>query len=424
MTKHTITSATNNKFRRHLNLVATITTFLYFAIFALQEFNFNQTSTLTAQANMTQNIELALAQDVQELTSEVLLNRTIALRDRINSLTLSLQASTANHVRCLNLRSSTLSEEISSCETSDHQAPSVIVPLKQFAQDIGQIHVYVHSTKPQSFTSILTGQLKNLITAIIASLSITWIIYFLTKRTIIHPLTSEIKRREHDSAIAQSAEMLAHDVRKPFVMLKMLVNELTATQGDQNKNRARELLIPKIHNVHSQVQRMTEDVLDLKRRESLSLQTVDLHLMFEKAIQQTIESNQIAKSLSIIIHGKVRAVVDPAKFSRIIENLLSNAVEACKGNGWIRIDLLQNESGVCIKIANSSRHLDRSTLSKVFTPYYTYGKKGGTGLGLAIVKKFVELHHGKITASNLPGPAVLFAITLPPLCLKTHAAML
>jgi len=60
----------------------------------------------------------------------------------------------------------------------------------------------------------------------------------------------------------------------------------------------------------------------------------------------------------------------------------------------------QDDRCVRITIADSGPGIPEETLSKIFDPFFTHGKKGGTGLGLAICKRMIDMHGGKIEARN------------------------
>jgi len=97
-------------------------------------------------------------------------------------------------------------------------------------------------------------------------------------------------------------------------------------------------------------------------------------------------------------------------------NLLSNAFKFTDENGTIKIDLLETEKSVMIKIADNGIGIDEENKKRIFDKFYQADKthaSEGNGLGLALVKKVVALHKGKIELNSEKGKGSEFIITLP-----------
>ena len=83
-------------------------------------------------------------------------------------------------------------------------------------------------------------------------------------------------------------------------------------------------------------------------------------------------------------------------FSWTIENLVKNAIDAMRGKGQLKLELIRSERQVHIQISDTGKGLHKQQFSKIFEPGYTT-KKRGWGLGLSLAKRIVEdYHNGKI----------------------------
>lgn len=93
----------------------------------------------------------------------------------------------------------------------------------------------------------------------------------------------------------------------------------------------------------------------------------------------------------------VQALLNPALFEWVIENLCKNAVDAMGGErGSITITVEERQKKVWMDITDTGKGIRKSDLSHVFRPGFTT-KKRGWGLGLSLAKRIVEeYHHGKI----------------------------
>ena len=113
---------------------------------------------------------------------------------------------------------------------------------------------------------------------------------------------------------------------------------------------------------------------------------------------------------NLLIHG------DGQLLARVFDNLLSNAVKYGEDNNDIKIEVLNDEQTVTIKIMNYGNPIAKEDLPYIFDKFYqgdSSHSSEGNGLGLALVKKIVELHHGTITVNSHPLQGSSFMVTLP-----------
>jgi len=108
--------------------------------------------------------------------------------------------------------------------------------------------------------------------------------------------------------------------------------------------------------------------------------------------------------------------IDKSRFSRILTNLVINAIDAMDGKGSIEIrtDLVKKKGmQFCrISVKDSGKGVSRQEAAQVFTPYFTT-KESGTGLGLPIVERIVNDHGGSIWFNSDEGMGTVFFIDLP-----------
>lgn len=83
----------------------------------------------------------------------------------------------------------------------------------------------------------------------------------------------------------------------------------------------------------------------------------------------------------------------PGKFSQVVTNLITNAIDAMvekKGEN-INIELMENVKNIILKVQDRGCGIPESILTKIFDPLYTTKPFGqGTGLGLTIVHEIVH----------------------------------
>jgi PAS domain S-box-containing protein len=110
--------------------------------------------------------------------------------------------------------------------------------------------------------------------------------------------------------------------------------------------------------------------------------------------------------------------VDPEGIHTCMVNLVSNALDACGGDGDDRdfevgVRVADRDGGVCIEVADNGCGMDEQTKNKVFNTFFTTKGLEGNGLGLLVTHKLVKAHGGEVKVDSEPGSGSTFTIELP-----------
>jgi two-component system, NtrC family, nitrogen regulation sensor histidine kinase NtrY len=112
------------------------------------------------------------------------------------------------------------------------------------------------------------------------------------------------------------------------------------------------------------------------------------------------------------LDAAVRKVpVDPEQMTRVVRNLVLNAIDAMPEGGKLTVRTAAVPGGVRLEISDTGQGLTPEECARLFTPYYTT-KTHGTGLGLAIVQSVVSDHGGRISVESEKGKGSTFRIEL------------
>ena len=114
---------------------------------------------------------------------------------------------------------------------------------------------------------------------------------------------------------------------------------------------------------------------------------------------------------------------DPAGLSRVVSNLLMNAIRHTPADGVVEVRGRAVADGVELSVTDACGGMKEEDIARVFdvgwqgssarTPDHVDGAGGaGAGLGLAIVKGIVEAHLGQVAVAN-HDPGCRFLVTLP-----------
>lgn len=208
------------------------------------------------------------------------------------------------------------------------------------------------------------------------------------------------KHQSMMGALERAAQMVAHDIRKPFSQLKSLAQLLMLQPN--NPNLAKQFL-PRIDASMDQVDRILRELLlSGKAKADINSSTEPL-----AALQRVVLAMPPTASvqLTIDMQHRQQVAMDAVTCERLLGNLLSNAIEAMgsKGKIWIKTRLVQKRDKAFVQfvVGNSNSQISKKDLGNIFSPFFTL-KKNGTGLGLAICKKIVESSGGTIRCESNP----------------------
>jgi signal transduction histidine kinase len=109
---------------------------------------------------------------------------------------------------------------------------------------------------------------------------------------------------------------------------------------------------------------------------------------------------------------------DPEHLTRVLDNLLGNALKFTPTGGQIGVRLWRTGANLVLTVSDTGIGIPHDQLDRIFERFYQVDgsvtrRYGGTGLGLALVKEIVEAHGGKVGVKSEEGGGATFAVTLP-----------
>lgn len=175
---------------------------------------------------------------------------------------------------------------------------------------------------------------------------------------------------------------------------------------------------------------LINQLLDLSKLEAGKLKleaSLSNIVSFLKGVTQSFESFAEQKDIKLKVVSEkenIEIYFDKDKMLKILSNLLSNALKFTPEDGLIEISVketkkLPNAGFIEMKVKDNGIGIPEEELLKLFERFYQIDPSqmrgiGGTGIGLALTKELVELHHGFISVTSIPGEGSEFTIELPP----------
>lgn len=121
------------------------------------------------------------------------------------------------------------------------------------------------------------------------------------------------------------------------------------------------------------------------------------------------ENNKVSLVLK---SQKIKVFADPITVTRVLDNLISNAIEHSP-NGTVTVELLTEDSKCKVKISDTGDGIHENDLQHIFKPYWKKNKVRGRGLGLHIAHNFVKINGGTISVKSKLNKGTCFEFDLP-----------
>ena len=221
-----------------------------------------------------------------------------------------------------------------------------------------------------------------------------------------------LRQNEKLSALGLLAAEVAHEIRNPLTVLKMLYHSMDL-KFPPNDPRARdaEIMGEKMNHLN----RIVEKILDFARTTEPQLQPVNLNKLIDdlglltrhKLRNQGI---QLEKELDPALS---RVMADPLQLEQAFLNLTLNAVEAMPNGGELHITTRAKDSNVEVEFQDSGEGMTPDQSQQAFTSLLSTTKPKGAGLGLAIVGRVVEAHRGKTSIQSTKGKGTTITLSFP-----------
>jgi signal transduction histidine kinase len=233
--------------------------------------------------------------------------------------------------------------------------------------------------------------------------------------------------RSRELALEQSRRELvswvSHDLRTPLAGLRAMTEALEdGLAGDPSRYHAQ------MRTEVDRMVRMVDDLFELSRIHAGVLQLTPQPVALGDVVSEALAgADSVARARGVRLGGSVEedvlVTVDPSGLSRVVSNLLMNAIRHTPAEGLVEVYGRSVPDGVELSVTDACGGLRAEDLDRVFdvgwqgtsarTPVHDDAPSNpGAGLGLAIVKGIVEAHLGHVAVTNHE-PGCRFLVTLP-----------
>jgi PAS domain S-box-containing protein len=241
-------------------------------------------------------------------------------------------------------------------------------------------------------------------------------------------LEEQLRQAQKMEAIGQLTGGIAHDFNNLLSVILLNAEFVaSALKGGQPA------MLPDVQEIEAAARKaaaMTKQLLGFSRRADLLMVPTnigrvvrELFPMVRRLLPETIDVEIDVRSDHAI------AVADTGAVEQMLLNLATNARDAMKQGGKLRVEVSGahldhaycslNPSArpgnyVCLSVADTGTGMDAATRARIFDPFFTTKPLGeGTGLGLAMIYGLIKQHGGHVMVYSEPGDGTTFRLYFP-----------
>jgi signal transduction histidine kinase len=278
------------------------------------------------------------------------------------------------------------------------------VPLLFAGESIGALNVY--TGRPYNFSN---EEIR--ILSALAELSAIAIEKARLYERIVD-VEEQLRQNEKLSALGLLAAEVAHEIRNPLTVMKLLYHSLNL-EFRESDPRAKDTKI--IESKIEHLNKIVEQILDFARTTEPKFAPVNLNELVDE-LGLLVRHKLANQNISMVrrLQPDLPAVMgDAPQLEQAFLNLILNSAEAMPDGGTLTVKSRAAKSRVTIEFKDTGAGMSEEMQRQAFTAVLSTTKAKGTGLGLAIVGRIVETHHGTVQIKSRPGRGTAIIISLP-----------
>lgn len=236
---------------------------------------------------------------------------------------------------------------------------------------------------------------------------------------------SERKQRiEHEATaqkavtIAQTAQMLAHDIRRPLFGITHLADYMDEHSESSEAATYIKRMLPSVKKSAVRAEAMLSSIMNLEGTDKPTFTPTSLSALIADICESVaLKFRELEIRVENQLQHKLLLAADAPHLCRALQNIIDNAVEAMQAKGTLSLvsrDIMHNGiRAVLLSIGNDGPAIPDDKLERIFDYRFTSNKLGGNGLGLAITRQIIIAHGGTISCEAGLKHGVVFHCILP-----------
>ena len=229
---------------------------------------------------------------------------------------------------------------------------------------------------------------------------------------------SQSREREAESMRRDLITTVSHDLRTPLASLRAMVEAIddgVVADPPSLQRYAAEMR----RSVH-QLSDMVDDLFELTQLDAGAIEAETARARLEEVVEAALAAVEMtAGEKGLSLESEIAGAEDVScspRMTRVLQNLLVNAVRHTPSDGTVRIEAERRGDRLHLAVQDTGHGIALEDLPRVFDPFFRGdpARSGpGAGLGLALAKRIVEALGGHIDVRSAPAAGCRFAIDLP-----------
>jgi signal transduction histidine kinase len=237
-------------------------------------------------------------------------------------------------------------------------------------------------------------------------------------RTSARLTASRQRERALEASRRELVAWVSHDLRTPLAGLRAMAESLEDDVADDPARYHKQIRVEV-----DRLSAMVDDLFELSRIHTGALRLSLARVSLADLVSDTVAgADALAQSRGVHLRGqasgRVMVRADGREISRVLSNLVINAIRHTPSDGAVEIKASAGQDGAVLAVSDGCGGLATTDMDRVFEIGWrgsnarTPGPGEGAGLGLAIARGIVEAHAGRITVGNTP-TGCRFEVVLP-----------
>lgn len=206
---------------------------------------------------------------------------------------------------------------------------------------------------------------------------------------------AEIKRKTEE--IEEFSYRTSHDLRSPLKSISAMAECISENLEEKDYSAVKDNA-DKISHLSSKLLTLTEDILTLTKveisKETLSVFNFEEYIqLFKEKFQSLMSDNGV--EVEVLFLHKKSLVVQAARLSQVVDNLMGNAIKYCdkkKEKRFVKLQTFNTSDKFFIQIEDNGLGIPQEKQSEVFGMFKRFHASDiqGSGLGLYLVRKQID----------------------------------
>ncbi|MFC1836741.1 ATP-binding protein [Thermodesulfobacteriota bacterium] len=234
-------------------------------------------------------------------------------------------------------------------------------------------------------------------------------------------MTHDLTKREQD--LLQSRHLaslgtllagVAHELNNPLSNIRSTCQILMEDDGNLDEEFIRESRMTIIEEV-DKAATIVRDLLEFSRGKEAIKSSCNLKKLVNRTL--SLLHGKIPPEIELVVSvDETRQIyADEQAILQALLNVISNAVDAIKGEGKIIIEAKNGQDGMLdLVITDSGEGIAAEDFNRIFDPFFSTKDVGkGIGLGLFITHQIIERNFGRVSIQSVPGEGTSVVLRMP-----------